>query len=60
VLDGDPIRLVKLRDFKKLIKPISPSDVRRARGQGFVFRQTVRELSGTEGEKVWAEALSRA
>ena len=37
ILDGDPMRFVKLGDFKKLIKPMAPSEVRRVGGQGFVF-----------------------
>ena len=58
-LDGMPMRFVKLRDFKKLQHPMSPSEIRKVGGKDFVFRHTVVELSGAEGEKVWSAAMGR-
>jgi hypothetical protein len=58
-LNGTPMRLVKLRDFKKLKSPMPPREIKRIGGKGFVFRQTVRELSGAEAEKLWAAALGQ-
>jgi hypothetical protein len=58
-LKGDPMRFVKLRDFKKLIEPMPPAAIRRVGGRTFGFRGTVRELSSAVGEKVWNEALHR-
>jgi hypothetical protein len=58
VLDGEPMRFVRLRDFKKLKRPI----LRRGEtggGKNFVFRHTVAEITGAEAEKLWTEAVAR-
>ena len=60
LLNGGPMRFVRLRDFKKLKKPIAPSEAKQVGGKNFVFRHTVAEITGTEAEKLWAESLSRA
>jgi hypothetical protein len=59
-LDGEPMRFVRLRDFKKLKRPIPASEARKVGEKGIVFRHTVAELGGEEGEKIWAEALARS
>lgn len=59
ILDGTPMRFVRLRDFKKLNHPIPPREVKQVGGKGFVFRHTVAEFSSAEGEKVWSAALAR-
>lgn len=58
-LNGTSMRFVKLRDFKKLQHPIPPSEIKQVGGKDFVFRHTVLELSGAEGEKVWDAAIGR-
>lgn len=60
ILDGTPMRFVRLRDFKKLKRTIPPSEAKRVGGKNFVFRHTVAEIAGTEGEKLWTEALARS
>lgn len=56
-LNGEPMRYVKLRDFKQLAAPLPPSKIKKVAGKDYVFRHTVLELGGEEGERVWAEAL---
>ena len=58
-LNGSPMRFVKLRDFKRLKHAMSPAEIKKAGGKDFVFRHTVLELSGTEGDKVWDAAVAR-
>lgn len=58
-LGAAPMRYVKLRDFKKLKSPMTPAMIKQAGGKDYVFRHTVLELSGAEGEKVWSAALTR-
>jgi len=58
-LGSAPMRYVKLRDFKRLQSPMAPATIKQEGGKDFVFRHTVLELSGTEGDKVWAAALAR-
>ena len=60
LLDGEPMRFVRLRDFKKLKKPIAPSEAKQVGGKNFVFRHTVAEITSAEAEKLWAESLARA
>jgi hypothetical protein len=56
---GSPMRFVKLRDFRRLKTPLSSTEIKKAGGKDYVFRPTVLELSGSEGEKVWAAAVQR-
>jgi hypothetical protein len=59
-LDETPMRYVKLRDFKKLQQRMTPSEIKIVGGKDFVFRHTVFEISGEEGEKVWNAAVGRS
>lgn len=59
VLDGEPMRFVRLRDFKKLKRPIPPGEAKQVGGKNFVFRHTVAEITGAEAEKLWTEAVAR-
>jgi len=53
------MRFVKLRELKKLKTVMAPSEIKKAGGKDYVFRHTVLELSGAEGEKVWNAAVAR-
>jgi len=59
VLGSTPMRFVKLREFKKLKTVMAPSEIKKAGAKDYVFRHTVLELSGAEGEKVWNAAVAR-
>ena len=58
-LAGTPMRYVRLRDFKRLPKPLSPAEIKKVGGKDYSFRHTVMALYGDEGEKVWEHALKR-
>jgi len=59
-LDDTPMRYVKLRDFKRLQHPMPPGEIKHVGGKDFVFRHTVLDISGDEGEKVWNAAVGRS
>ena len=59
VLDGSPMRFVRLREFKNLKTAISPREAKRVGGKNFVFRHTVASIGGEEGDKLWKEAMTR-
>ena len=58
-LEGTPMRFVRLREFKKLKRPITPAEAKQVGNYNFVFRNTVAEFAGVEAEKLWTESLAR-
>ncbi len=58
-LGSSLMRYVRLRDFKTLKTHMPPAAIKQAGGKDYVFRHTVLELSGAEGEKVWNAALAQ-
>ncbi|MEN3369590.1 MAG: hypothetical protein V7609_1733 [Verrucomicrobiota bacterium] len=56
-LNGTPMRFVTLRDFKVLPRPMTSRQIKKVAAKDYVFRHTVLELRGEEGERVWTAAL---
>jgi len=52
-----PARSVKLRSFRLLDIPLSPKEVWAVAEKQYGFQQTVQELRGESGERVWQAAL---
>jgi hypothetical protein len=58
-LDGDPGRLVTLREFKKLKAPFPAPSIRKLAGKNYPLLQTLRKLPNETGEKIWAACLAQ-
>jgi len=59
-LNDDKMHYVKLRDFKKLKKPLAPAEIQAAGKKQYGFLKSVLELRGENGMLVWKEALKRS
>ena len=58
-LNGEPMRYIRLRDFKSLKSPIGPREAKQVGEKNFVFRHTVASISSEAGEKLWNAAIAR-
>ena len=58
-LDGDPGRIVTLREFKKLKAPFPAHSIRKLAGKNYPLLQTLIKLPNETGEKIWAACLAQ-
>ena len=57
-LDGDPGRIVRLRDFHKLKSPFPAVAIRAIAGENYPLLQTLRKLPEDIGEKLWTKCVA--
>ena len=57
-LNGEPGRIVRLRDFRKLKSPFSAVSIRSIAGENYPLLQTLRKLPEDIGEKLWSKCVA--
>lgn len=57
-LNGEPGRIVRLRDFRRLKSPFSAASISAIAGKNYPLLQTLRKLPEDIGEKLWSKCTA--
>ena len=57
-LNGETAHYVRLRDFRRLQRALSPAEIQTIAGKKYRY-QSVMEMHGDAGPKVWSAAVQR-
>ncbi|MFN2498083.1 MAG: hypothetical protein ABR557_03250 [Pyrinomonadaceae bacterium] len=57
-LEGEPGRIVRLRDFRKLKVPLPAASIRAIAGENYPLLQTLRKLPDEIGGEIWEKCLA--